>query len=374
VKRLLILSCILFTYRIFGQSPDDILNVLIANNTITQEQADSLRADAAIKQQDAEANKKSFLVNASRLIQISGYTQVRYQVLDEKGKKDGFDVRRARLDVKGNFTSYFSYRLQTDFAEKPKIVDAYAEVKLNDIFIITLGQFRIPVSMENLTSINKFELIDFSQAVDALTGRGKDVIGNQNGRDIGIQLGGTLIKKGSLPVVEYRLGVFNGSGINIADTSNEAKDIALRLVINPVKGLSFGTSYYNGLAKAVKPSPEYKGRNQARNRFGIEASYTTARLSLKAEYLRGKDGATNRAGWYAFAGYYVIPSKLQLLCKYDTYDPNTSADDNISTNYVVGANVNFNSYSRLQAFYTFREEEGPSVNNNYLSLQFQIGF
>jgi phosphate-selective porin len=253
-------------------------------------------------------------------------------------------------------------------------VDAYAEIKLNDYFNITLGQFRIPFSLENLTSMNKFELIDFSQAIDALAARGKDVIGNQNGRDIGIQVGGALLKKGNNTLVEYRLGVFNGSGINIADTANEAKDVAGRLIINPVKGLSFGASYYNGWGKAIKPASDFIGRSQARNRFGLEVSYTTASLSLKGEYIQGKDGKTDRAGWYALAGYYIIPQKLQVVGKYDTYDPNTSVDKNITTNYVAGANYNFNSWSRIQAFYTLREEQGASVNNNYFSIQYQIGF
>jgi hypothetical protein len=253
-------------------------------------------------------------------------------------------------------------------------MDAYAEIKLNDYFNITVGQFRIPFSLENLTSMNKFELIDFSQNVDAFTARGKDVIGNQYGRDIGIQLGGTLIKSGSKTLAEYRLGVFNGSGINIADTANDAKDIVGRLIINPMKGLTFGASYYNGWGKAIKPTSEFIGRSQARNRFGIEASYTTARLSLKSEYIQGKDGNTDKAGWYILAGYYIIPQKLQVVAKYDTYDPNTDTDKNITTNYVAGVNYNFNSWSRLQAFYTLREEQGTSVDNNYLSFQYQIGF
>jgi phosphate-selective porin OprO/OprP len=374
MKKYCLLLFALFIGRVYSQSNNDILNLLITNKAITQEQADSLRADAAIKQQDLDANKKSFLVSAARQIQIAGYTQIRYQALDEKGKKDGFDIRRARLDVKGNFTPFFAYRLQTDFADKPKIVDAYAEIKLNDYFNITLGQFRIPFSLENLTSMNKFELIDFSQAVDALTARGKDVIGNQNGRDIGVQLGGALLKKDNSSLLEYRLGVFNGSGINIADTANKAKDIVGRLIINPVKGLSFGASYYNGWGKAIKPTAEFKGRSQTRNRFGFEISYTTARLSLKGEYIQGKDGKTDRAGWYAMAGYYIIPQKLQVVGKYDTYDPNTSVGKNVTTNYVAGANYNFNSWSRIQAFYTFREEQGASVNNNYFSVQYQIGF
>ncbi|HLO57988.1 MAG TPA: porin [Bacteroidales bacterium] len=374
MKKFLLLFLLVPVLSLHGQTPNDVLNLLIANKTISQEQADSIRADAAIKQQDADANKKSFPASAARSIQFAGYTQMRYQVFDEKTKRDGFDIRRARFDIKGNFTPFFGYRLQADFAGSPKLLDAYAEIKLNDYFQITAGQFRIPFSLENLTSMNKFEVIDFAQAVDALTARGKDVIGNHNGRDIGIQLGGALIKKGTTNYVEYRIGVFNGSGINIADTANDAKDVVGRLIINPVKGLSFGTSYYNGWGKAIKPAAEFKGRSQARNRFGIEASYTATRFMTKAEYLMGKDGKTDKAGWYAMAGYFVIPQKLQLVARYDTFDPDKDKDDNIGTNYVFGANLNFNSWSRLQAFYTIKQEQGTAIKNNYLSIQYQIGF
>ena len=357
-----------------SQSANDILNLMIDNKSITREQADSLRADAAIKQQDVEANKKSFQVSAARLLQISGYTQIRYQELDEKGKKNGFDIRRARLDLTGNFTPYLSYKLMADFASSPKLIDAYAEIKIRDYCNITIGQFRVPFSAENLTPVRKFELIDFSQAVEALVLRAKDVIGNQNGRDIGIQMGGTLLKNGANNLIEYRVGVFNGSGINVADTANEAKDIIGRLVVNPLKGLSVGASYYNGWDKAIKPAPAYVGRSQLHNRFGMEISYTTTRLLLRGEYIQGKDARTKKAGWFALAGYYIIPQKLQIVCKYDTYDPDTSTDLNISTNYVEGVNYNFNSWSRIQAFYTIRVEQGPKINNNFLSVQYQIGF
>jgi phosphate-selective porin OprO and OprP len=372
MKKYLVFLLVLFAGRIYSQTTNDILNLLIANNTITQEEADSLRAEAALKQQDADANKKSFLVNAARQIQLSGFTQIRYQILDQAKRKDAFDIRRARLDVRGSITPYFNYRLQTEFADRPKIIDAYAEIKIADYFMITVGQFKIPFSLENLTSSNKLEVIDRSLAVEALVARGTDVIGNQNGRDIGLQIGGTLIKSKGLPLLEYRLGVFNGSGINLADTANEAKDIGGRIILSPVKGLSIGTGLYNGWGKAVKP--DYRGQSQVRNRYGVDASYTTTRLSLKGEYLYGVDGITDRQGWYLQAGYFVIAQKWQVLAKYDTFDPNVSESENIITSYVIGTNLNFNTWSRLQAFYTFREEEGTAVNNNYFSIQFQIGF
>jgi phosphate-selective porin OprO and OprP len=374
MRKIFIILFLAAISRVNAQTTNDVLNLLVSNKSITQEQADSVRADAAIKQQETEANKKSFFVNAARQLKLSGYTQVRYQALDEPNKKDGFDIRRARVDLTGNFTPYLSFRLLTEFADKPKIMDAYAEVKFNDYFNVTVGQFRIPFSIENLTPVRVFELIDFSQAVDAMVSRNKDVIGNQNGRDIGIQLGGAIWKKGSNNLVEYKIGVVNGSGINIADTANEGKDIVGRLVVNPVKGLSFGGSYYNGWGRAIKPGTGYKGKSQPRNRFGFEANYTGNRISARGEYIQGVDGETDKAGWYTWVGYYIIRQKLQVIGKFDTFDPDKSKEDNISNNYVIGANFNFNTWSRLQAFYTFREEQGEAANNNYFSIQFQIGF
>jgi phosphate-selective porin OprO and OprP len=356
----------------FSQSTNDILNLLIANKVINQTQADSVRAEAALLQQQNDAGRKSFFLTATKQMQLSGYIQVRYQAFDEKTKRDGFDIRRARLDLRGNVTPWFSYRVQADLADKPKLIDGYGEIKLADYFSVTAGQFKIPFSLENLASSNKLEMIDRSQVVEALVARGKDVIGNQNGRDIGIQVSGSFLKINNQPLVEYRIGIFNGSGINVADTANGAKDIVGRLVFTPIKGLAVGGSYYNGWDKAIKP--DVAGKSQIRNRFGVELSYVATRFSLKGEYIAGKDGKTDRAGWYIQSGYFIIPSKLQLLGKYDVYDPNTSSSDNISTNYVFGANYNFNNWSRLQAFYTIRQEEGTAIKNNYFSIQYQVGF
>jgi phosphate-selective porin len=291
----LVLSISLFLLIIadsFSQSTNDILNLLILNKTISQVQADSVRAEAALLQQQTDASRKSFFIIAARQMQLTGYSQVRYQAFQESGKHNGFDIRRARVDLKGSVTPFFSYRLQADLVDKPKMIDAYGEIKLADYFLITAGQFKIPFSMENLTSSNKLEMIDRSQVVEALVARSKDVIGNQNGRDIGLQISGTFLKVKDIPVIEYRLGVFNGSGINVADTANNAKDISGRLIFTPIKGLSFGGGFYKGWDKAIKP--DVVGKSQTRNRLGGEISYVVNRFSVKSEYISGKDGKTNR--------------------------------------------------------------------------------
>ena len=97
MKRLLYILIILLSVplTVKSQTTDDILNLLVQQNLLTPALADSIRAEAAIKNQDAEAKKKVFGVTSGRTIVLGGYTQVRYQNLDEPGKINGFDVRRA---------------------------------------------------------------------------------------------------------------------------------------------------------------------------------------------------------------------------------------------------------------------------------------
>jgi phosphate-selective porin len=372
MRTTLILFLLLQCFFAFGQTTNDILNVLISNKTITQQQADSIRAEAAIKQQETDSKKKAFPLNTSRFFQLQGYTQVRYQQLQESGKNSGFDIRRARLDLKGSVTPVFGYRLLADFAGSPRLIDAYTEIKLADYFTITAGQFKIPFSYENLVPDRELEVIDRSQVVEALVARSKDILGNTNGRDIGIQAGGKFLMLNGAPLVEYSVAVLNGSGVNVADTANSSKDLAGRLIFTPLKGLYFGGSYYNGWDKVSKP--DVAGKSQERDRLGFEAGYVLSRFSVRGEYIAGKDGKTNRAGWYFTAGYFVLPQKLQFLVRYDTYDPNTSNADNISTNYTLGGNFHFNNWSKLQINYTFRTEEGTALKNDYLAVQYQIGF
>ena len=368
-KPIFLLILLTATLTNFAQTTNDIFDLLIKNKTITQEQADSVRAEAAIKQQDVDANKKVFFTIAGRAIQLAGYTQVRYRFLQESGKNDGFDVRRARIDVRGSVSPYFSYRLQTDLASAPKLLDAYGEIKISDYLNFTIGQTKIPFSFENLASSNKIETTDRSQVVEALVVRGKDVIGNQNGRDIGVQVGGSFGKYGQRFLFDYKVGIFNGAGINQED-KNKNKDIVGRLVTHPFIGLDLGGSYYTGTGNFGTPTPT----NQDRNRYGLELNYEYQRFSARGEFIEGKDGAIKRNGWYAQGGYFIIPARLQLILKYDTYDANTDITKNISTAYLIGGTYQFNNWSRIQAGFTVNKEEGPEFANNLGVIQYQISF
>ena len=379
-KKILFLIIVFFTIGIAtAQSSDDVLNLLIQKGLVKQNDADSIRADYAFKQQEVKEKQKLFNVLSSRNINIGGYTQVRYQSLQEPGKADGFDIRRARLDIKGNFSAEWEYRLQTDFAINTKIIDAYFVYKPFDYLKITGGQFLIPNSLESTTSDSSLETIDRAQ-ISGLTGRNKDALGDQNGRDIGLQISGSLFKTTENRfLLDYYLAYFDGQGINIAGDKNESKDIAVRVVAHPYQFLDFGVSYSNGYDCWTTPAI-----NQDQIRIGADVAVNYNDFSIRAEYLQAQQGTyivngVNRDllkdGWYAQVGYFFLPKKLQFVAKYDTYDPTKNNPKNdITSFYTLGANLYPNSFVKFQVNYKHKSEQGFSINKDEIIAQLQLKF
>ncbi len=384
-----------FTEITEAQTSDDLLNILTQKGTITQKEADSLRSEYKAKQEVFNNKSDSFPLSIGRLLRLSGYTQIRYQNYQEPAKYNGFDVRRARLDFQGDFSTRWGYRLLIDFVGassatgtaptggalvSPALMDAFVSYKPIDFLKITAGQFLVPFSQENLTPDRSLETVDRSQVVSALVARKGDVsnglvdsIGNQNGRDIGIMVNGSVIKLENHYLADFYLALLNGAGINTLD-NNQSKDIAARLVLHPFKILDVGASYYNGFDKFTS-SPT---RSQDRIRLGTEFALNYDLLSVKGEWIQGKEGNTNpivHQGWYLQGSYFLWPKHLQGVFRYDTYDPDTgkSKDEETSTYYVFGLNYFFNVWTKIQMDYSWRTEN-PTISNNVFTVQLQLGF
>ncbi len=391
-KKLLLIFIAFLTFGISkAQTADDVFNLLIQKGLVKQTEADSIRAEYAFNQQTIKEKQKTFGVVSGRNISIGGYTQVRYQSLQEPKKIDGFDIRRARLDIKGTFSPEWEYRLQTDFAVSPKIIDAYFVYKPYDGFKITGGQFIVPNSLENTTPDNTLETIDRAQ-VSGLVNRNKDAIGDQNGRDIGLQVSGSLFQNSSNRfLLDYYLGYFNGQGINKGDL-NESKDIAARLVAHPTTFLDFGVSYSNGYdnwettaAKAAtytgnvltKAPTNAINTNNVQNRIGADVAVNYNLFSLRAEYLQAQQGyGLKKDGWYAQVGYFVIPTKVQLVAKYDSFDKDKKIAKNTTEFLTLGTNYYVNSFTKIQINYKRYSDNfaTASGNKDEIVAQLQLKF
>jgi hypothetical protein len=350
---------------------DDLLNFLTEKGVIKSSDAKTFKEELSKKYHEA-SEEKAIPVIANKFLRLSGYTQIRYQI--PENAISGFDIHRARLVLDGDITDRIDYKLQPAFeAPSPKLLDAYMDYKLGTYLILTAGQFKIPFSQENLISSSILETIDRSQVVESLVARSKDVIGNQNGRDIGIKAAGQCLKFTDNYLFEYAVSIINGQGINTVDL-NDQKDYVGRLLIHPIKGLSIGGDYYGGRYALAGIT----GSSYERTRFGAELAYIHDPVSLKAEYIKGRDGSrkgiTTRQGWYVQGTYFLISKKLQGILKYDTYIPDVHISNNTSTIYTIGLNWYFTTLTRIQVNYEIKDVEGASKNSNLLAAQLQVGF
>jgi len=306
----------------------------------------------------------------SILPKISGLINLRYQYSTEAANystgKNGFDVRRAYLDFKGNATSELSYRLQLDFATSPKIIDAFVEWKPFKFIGLQAGQFKTAYTLENPYSPFALETVDNSQIITKLI---SDY--NNCGRDIGLSLNGNIFQRKDYNLIEYKVALLNGNNINSTD-NNKTKDVYGILLIHPLKSLTFDASTYRG--QYGVETAKYD-----RNRSGFGARYDDGKLLVRAEYIAGEIGTTQANLTDAF-GYYVATSyfvtdKIQPVLKYDFYQNDKNSDKTAITNYVAGINYWITPKTRLQANYTHKDNNDlTKADSDYLVAQLLLSF
>jgi phosphate-selective porin OprO and OprP len=325
-----------------------------------------------IQQSTVDTNavdQKIFNVISDRKLQINGYIQLRYQQFQPgAGKVSGADLHRIRTNISGQISNVWQYSLQVEFSYSPKALDAYVYFSPFAFLNFTAGQFKLPFSRENLCSSSKLIMIDRSQVVEALAARNGDVVGNQNGRDIGIKIDGSIINYDGHFLLNYAFGLFNGTGINNTDDNN-AKDFCGRIVLHPLTGIEIGTNYYNGYDIWGN-----QGKAQQRTRFGLDANFDNKTFNVSMEYISGNDGTIKRHGWYAQFSYFVISNVLQAAAKYDSYNSKIDISGNTLTNYTLGINYYVNNWIKLQANYLLRREDTNQKENDVLELQLQFCF
>ena len=232
---------------------------------------------------------------------FSGYGMVQYQAEDEDGKEHNeFNLRLVRLALDGRIANdwYWKAQLQINgntstLGSSPRLVDLFAEWQKYKFIRVKAGQFKRPFTFENPMHPITQGFMSYSQNVSKLAGF-SDRTGEQasNGRDIGVQIQGDLIKDSrGRELLHYQVGVFNGEGINKKDADNR-KDIIGGLWVMPIKGLRIGAfgwtgSRYmapdhtileavvdaNGFPKIEKKTCKADTMSYAKNRYAFSNNY-----------------------------------------------------------------------------------------------------
>lgn len=238
---------------------------------------------------------------------------------------------------------------------------------MSDYADISLGQFKIPVSLEGAGSASKLYFPE-----RALVSR---KYGDR--RDIGVKAEKKFDKFG------YTLGLYNGEGQNKLD-SNDQKDLTLRLEVYPIKELTLAVVGYAGLTERKEVG--------TKDRVEGDVKLEKSGVLLQAEYIRGWDMTGTAAahqriagqGFYVLAGYTFF-DKLQPVARIGSLDPDIGQDEHGAiavdandemTSYELGANYYFKSHdAKLQLAAGFFDPEQRSQRTRFdLTLAAQLAF
>lgn len=288
-----------------------------------------------------------------RLPRISGYLQMGYRI-DDSSHSDFF-VKRVRLDLQGDISPKFDYRLQFELAG-PMVVDAFLRYRPFRQLNFQLGQYKLPFSIENTEYPPlKIEFIDYPMVLERLVGF-SDVCGLKGGtgRDIGLMAYGGFWAREGFDILSYNVGVFNGAGINTLD-HNKSKDFVGRLTVRPVAGLQIAGSFYWG---------EYGEEYLRRVRYGVGIGYDRGCAVARGEYMRGETGDFDSDGWYVMGGWRVTP-RWMVVARCEAFTADCSSTDTRQMNYTAGVTWQPVRFLRCQFNYTFEDyaAEGVAARN-----------
>lgn len=318
----------------------------------------------------------------SKHVKLTAYGQFGYSYTDKKDLNvrqadNQFFGRLGMLILSGDVTDKLSWMVQYELFTS-QLLELYACYRPYPFFQIKAGQMKTCFTLENQMSPSVYETVNFSRVIERLAGFNGDICGNQGGRDIGLQVGGELFKTSFNDYfLEYRAGVYNGSGLSMKD-NNDAKDYAAWLTLQPVKGLKVGASTYIGKLNYNYGMVDADGvetiynKDIKRNRVALSACYQNSRLTCRGEYLWGKDDDVSRRGFYALGHWFAVPSRLALVAKLERYEADTALS-NAEMIYTVGGAYHITPKTRIMLNYAhFNYEKGASVNELWAMLQ--IGF
>lgn len=361
-------------------SNNELLKKLVEKNVLTQSEADSLRNNPV---QENRNPSLSQTVNKVReafntpYMRFGGYGLFMYKYNDIADVKHNFEPRVIFLSMRGEITNNFKYFILTEFV-KPMPYEFWAEWTPSNEFNIRLGQMKTPLSLENQISLTDIEGVLNTRSISALIGMGDDVQKLQNGknntgRDAGVMAYGNLFKTQTHDLLEYKVGVFQGTGINTSENNN-SKDLAVNIMLQPIKGFRIGGGAYFGEAKYAKPA-ETEISNHVRNRWIVSSDYRSERIYARAEWIKANDGGISKEGLHGMGLYYFIPKKLNCFAKADYLNQDKSINKEVME-YTLGVNYYFYGSCRFQLNYVYADynKNWGDRNSNTVLGQMQIVF
>jgi phosphate-selective porin len=396
-----------------------------------------------VEKTDVKEEKKPIFVvpGASEIkLVLGGLLQTQYEAGDVSAFEgrfgsaaidDRFRLRRMRINVTGEFAEQFDFKLEGEFASTDTAItvrnalgaiiasnstrtnfaalDLWANWHQFPEFQIKLGQYKAPFGFEQLSSDPKLSTAERSQVTSALTPE----------RQIGVQVWGKPLTNAfpeQKDLLTYFAGIFNGNGRNVTVNDNDEYMFAGRLEVQPWKGKLSGADAWvklggNALSSrdaagtVLSPAGSLRVNSDGslsafaalsaaeRQGYGFDAAFHWGLFDLMGEYLSESfEGRTvngvlptfsdfRAEGYYVQGGYFIVPKKLQVVTKYEHFNPGQIISDNLDsitgglTYYIRGDDVKLMA-NYIHTWSNFRDARpalGPADFDEIL-LRLQIVF
>ncbi|MBK5721278.1 hypothetical protein JGH11_10385 [Dysgonomonas sp. Marseille-P4677] len=366
---------------IAAQNTDDLLKKLVEKNVLTQSEADELKKTSVKEAKTTTTQPVEKVRNFfnSPYLQFGGNGQLMYRYSDVDKVHNDFKAKNLFLSVNGKLNESFRYGFLVELVN-PSVQEFWGEWTASKMFNLKVGQFKSPFTMESQLVPATLETASYSRTISNLVGYAgeDDVLKKQNnknnfGRDAGIMASGELISMSDHNLIQYSAGVFQGTGVTTGETNN-GKDFAGMLLLQPVKGLRIGGGAYLGQATYAKAN-ETAASDHVRDRWYLSADYKSDRFYARSEWIRGNDGGVDKEGVYGLGMFYLIPKKLNVLGKVDYYNRNKDINSEV-VDYTAGVNYYFYPMCRVQLNYTYSDYSNKwnAPTSNTVFAQLQIAF
>jgi phosphate-selective porin OprO/OprP len=306
---------------------------------------------------------------------LGGYIQINFEdgaVSAFEGRfgqtalQDRFRLRRARINLTGDFAENFDFKIEGEFENSDGISSSRTAFSGTDIFVnwhqfpeaqIKVGQWKAPFGLEQITPDPSLIMIERSLPTGAITPE----------RQIGVQVWGkpfTNVWPDEKDLLTYYAGIFNGNGRNISNNDNNNFMYVGRLELMPFKGKIFGRDSSLKLGGDVLNSRDDAGTNisqslnllvnadgslspfvlpgaDERTAWSVDAWFNLGPFDLIGEYFEEYvDGRTVNGeppgfanfttnGFYVQGSYFLIPKKLQAAVRWEDLNPGQKGNDGI---------------------------------------------
>ena len=309
-------------------------------------------------------------------------------------------VRRAEFGLRGEFGSHWSAKIVYDFARGGSFKDIYLRYRGWDRTKLTLGQFKVPFGLEQLTSDNDITFMERALPTEAFKLSRRKAIGLQSS-----DANYTWEAMGFGSSVEGEGG--NGAAARFTFNPIKEGDILVHvglaaLTQRPKDAVNIGARQEALPTDIRLVRTGQIGTVTRMNQLGVEAAWKEGPFSIQSEWMqtrlsrRSSEPDVSFHGWYV-AGNWVLSGESrgyqdgvfksvvpvgkagawELAVRYSRISLNGGQirggkEDNVT----FGLNWYFNEHLRLMADYVMvnSDRRGVSDNPNILDVRAQIAF